>query len=860
MNTIYKQPTLTDCDREPIHQIGHIQPFGGLIALTPDWLVAHRSVNCADLLAIDSLPALGKPLSEIFPAHVIEMLREGVKKGIGDGGAERMFGVTLTNEGPKLDVAVHAHDGKMIIEFEPHDAEHYETHVKLVGPALASLDPIKEQHELFETAVSQVRSMLGYDRVMVYKFHADGSGEVVAEDRREDLEPYLGLRYPRSDIPEQARELYVRNRFRIISDAQGPTVPIEPATDINGKPLDLSLSVLRSNSPIHSQYLKNMGVAASLSISIVRQGKLWGLIACHHCEPRVLPYSLRTVAEMFSQVFSMVLDRMLIRHSEDLRTRGRDLHEQMMLRLAGGTSLSASLPMIDELLQDLIQHDGASILIDGAYFCRGNAPSEQEFISILPAMSASPVSSIVASAQLDGHLSEAAAFAHKVTGALIIPISRTPRDFLVLWREPLAKTVKWAGDPNKAITNDGGRLQPRESFAEWSETVMGRSEDWSEDEIVIAEGLRITLLEVILRMTDEVARERKRAQEQQELLIAELNHRVRNILNLIRSLVSQSRSDALSVSSFATIIGGRIAALATAHDNITRQNWSPAPLGALFQSEFEAYSSGKVDRYALKGEEVLIKPEAYTVLALVVHELVTNSAKYGSLVDSNGMIDVETEILRGGDLQIRWREFGGPPVQPPKSRGFGSTIIERSIPFELKGEADLRFKLSGVEADFLIPARYVEPVQQKTSPDASSEMLDEGSGGSDGASPFKPGADTLLPEHVLVVEDNMIIALEAEDNLKSLGAKKVRVESNCAGALAAISERCPDFAIVDFNLGTESSLPVTRELSRLGVPFVLATGYSEMADQLEEIGAVGIVRKPYGSEDIEAALTLYSGE
>ncbi|MEO1489672.1 MAG: HWE histidine kinase domain-containing protein [Pseudomonadota bacterium] len=448
---------------------------------------------------------------------------------------------------------------------------------------------------------------------------------------------------------------------------------------------------------------------------------------------------------------------------------------------------------------------------------------------------------------------DAAAFGDSAAGALIIPISRSPRDYLVLWRKALTQTVTWAGNPEKAIVGSpNDRLQPRESFAAWKEEGGGRSEEWTADELEIAEGLRVTLLEVILRMTDEIARERSRAQEKQELLIAELNHRVRNILNLIRGLVSQSQHDAIDVNSFATIIGGRIAALASAHDNITRESWSPAPLNALFETEMAAYLNEKKGRFELTGDDVLVTPEAYTVLALVVHELVTNSAKYGSLCDSTGSLSVDIRRTPFGDLQIAWRERGGPPVRPPTRRGFGSTIIERSIPHELKGEAELRFKLAGLEADFLLPGRYIKTSAEAEPQTASEASKAPGEAGDASCPSMSAGA-----RRVLVVEDSMIIALDTEENLKRLGVPNVDVASGVKVALAAIECQEPDLAIIDYNLGTESSISVAQELHRRRVPFALATGYAELSESIAELGALKVLRKPYGRGEIEALLVEF---
>ena len=410
----------------------------------------------------------------------------------------------------------------------------------------------------------------------------------------------------------------------------------------------------------------------------------------------------------------------------------------------------------------------------------------------------------------------------------------------------------WAGDPAKAKAQEGTLLEPRASFAAWREIVRGRSAEWSEEECDFAERLRRTLIEVILRMSEEVMRERQRAAEQQDLLIAELNHRVRNILGLIRGLVAQSQHDAMSVAGFAAIIGGRISALASAHDNITRENWSPAPLSLLIESEFAAYLGDDRTRLKITGEDVLIRPEAFTVMALVVHELVTNSAKYGSLSARSGMVTIDLSRSDFGDLRMAWREAGGPPVTPPQRQGFGSTIIQRSIPHELQGEAEMRFRLTGLEADFLIPRRFLAETADHSVPAPPAMRPRSSLAPADATAP--QAARPPRPGNVLVVEDSMIIALDTEENLKRLGVPSVRVESSVAGALQAIAETPPDFAIIDFNLGNESSAPVAAALRARGVRFLLATGYAESASEMDTLGAAGVLRKPYGRSELERAL------
>lgn len=853
MNLQHNPPALTQCDREPIHHIAAVQAFGGLVAVFADGIITQVSANAGELLGSPSPLIANAPLAQWFSGAAIATLKNALHQAPAQDGVERLFGLDLTGTGSLFDCAVHASGGMMVIEFEPHAARDFADHLGLIGPVISQLERLRDPQDLCDTAARLVRQMLGYDRVMVYRFHPDESGEVIAEDKRDDLVPFLGLRYPAADIPRQARELFRRNRFRVIADMAADAVPILPDVQASGEPLDLSMSMLRAHSQMHLAYMRNMGVAASLTIAIVRHDRLWGMISCHHETPRLPPFSLRTVAELFSQTFSLMLDRMLVRRTEQLRDRARDLHDQLMLELAGGTSLTANLPLLEASIADLIAHDGISLLVDGEYRALGAAPGADEFMALAPTFGDTQGGASFATTALCEQVPAAKSFGDHAAGALILPLSRTPRDYLVLWRRPVEQVVIWAGEPAKAEAAPGQMLEPRASFAAWREIVRGRSAEWSEEECDFAERLRRTLIEVILRMSEEVMRERQRAAEQQELLIAELNHRVRNILGLIRGLVSQSQHDAMSVAGFAAIIGGRISALASAHDNITRENWSPAPLSLLIESEFAAYLGQSQMRLRIIGDDVLIRPEAFTVMALVVHELVTNSAKYGSLSALAGVVSIELSRNAFGDLVMAWREQGGPPVAPPKRQGFGSTIIERSIPHELQGEAKLRFKLTGLEADFLVPRRFLSEAGNLGEKPTAIEKP-RSAGRTIETKPPKARKPQLGT--VLVVEDSMIIALDTEENLKRLGVASVRVESGVSGALQAIAEAPPDFAIIDFNLGSESSAPVAAALREKGVRFVLATGYSELAEDADILGAQSVLHKPYGRAELERALGL----
>jgi light-regulated signal transduction histidine kinase (bacteriophytochrome) len=301
------QVDLTNCDREPIHQLGAIQPTGFLLALTADWMVARASANVAEFLGSEPSDLIGQPLATLFRASAIHDMRNRATMLRGPDAIERLFGVQLIEGGPQFDIAVHFSGRSVILEGSP-AAEQPGDISGTVRAMVSRLDQCADETAFFNEGARLVRSLIGYDRVMVYRFAVDGSGEVIAEACRPGIGRFLGLHYPASDIPAQARILYTRNLMRVIADVSSTPVPIVPNDIQAGEPLDLSLSILRSVSPIHIEYLKNMGVEASLSISIVVDGKLWGLFACHHYAPRNLGLERRAVAELFAQMFSMRLE------------------------------------------------------------------------------------------------------------------------------------------------------------------------------------------------------------------------------------------------------------------------------------------------------------------------------------------------------------------------------------------------------------------------------------------------------------------------------------------------------------------------------------------------------------------------
>lgn len=835
---------LTNCDREPIHLLGGIQPIGFLVAVTTDWVVRRASANIAEHLGRGPEALIGEVLSGLLQREAMHQIGGRLHLLRGPDAAERLFGIPLLEGGPPYDLAIHLSGGLIVLEGEPSDLEDGLEAGTTVRGMIARLHQAEGFEGLCREAVRQIRGLTGFSRVMLYRFGEDGAGEVIAESVASFLPSLKGLHFPASDIPRQARRLYERNWLRLICDTEAAPVPVLPLPDTQNQPLDLSLSVLRSVSPIHIEYLRNMGVRASMSVSVLRKGRLWGLIACHNTEPMRIPFERRTVAELFGQVFSLVLENREREQDQTREAEANNVHQRLMASLGAMRPGSRSLTDFLETLAEAIPCDGIGLWSSTGTALRGHTPTAEEFAGIVRFLHRAASGSVWSTNRL-GELHEPARdYPQRAAGLLAIPLSRSPRDYLVFFRRAVTRSIIWAGDPNKPVEYgpNGARLSPRKSFAAWRETVEGQSQPWRESDLLMAERLRVTLLEVVLQLTDMAERERRASQERQEILIAELNHRVRNILGLIRGLISQSRSNATTVEEFAGMISGRIQALARAHDQITTDRWQPTSLEELIQAEAEAYLQDRSNRVLLSGPPVLLEPQAYTTMALVLHEMMTNAAKYGALCDRQGRVNLCWDFTPEGALEIHWQEEGGPPVKAPTRQGFGTTIVERALPHDLKGEAELHYHLAGLRARFLLPASCVHHGPEQAAAPAPQ----------DAAAPVE--AAFTLEGRVLLVEDNLLIAMDAEDQLRRLGATAVDVASNAQAALRMLEQAAPRVALLDVNLGRETSFPVADALLARGIPFVFATGYGEADAFPERFRSAQVINKPYTAAEMRSAL------
>ena len=833
---------LTNCDREPIHIPGSIQPHGCLLALDAEFRSIRRhSANASDMLGCGEL--VDHKFEEVFGNRGAHDLRNALAAT--PEGARPALIMGLANDaGRAFDVAVHRWKGHSIVELEPVPAGRPGKPLELVRTLINRLRPLQTVDDVVKQTSRLIRALLSYDRVMVYQFAADGSGQVIAESKRTDLESFLGQHFPASDIPQQARELYIRNTIRVIGDASGARVLIQPEDDEAGAPLDLSFAHLRSVSPIHCEYLRNMGVAASMSISIVVGGELWGLIACHHYTPRALAMADRIAAEMFGDFFSLHLEALIQKSKLEVAIETRRALDDLLREVIHHEDITQFLRSRVALCSSLIASDGAGLWIDETWTPFGSTPPASEIEKLTAYIGTVSEGKVWSTSELSAHVPGAAAYKADVSGVLAVPISHAPRDYLMFFRKELVETVAWAGNPEKVYQTGphGDRLTPRQSFAIWKETVERKSRPWSTPDNESAEAVRTALFEVVMRRTELLAEERRKADLRHKMLNEELNHRVKNILALIKSLVSQPVEEGRDIEAYVSSLKGRIAALAFAHDQVIRSDCG-GQLKDLLRAELGPYS-GRSAAVELDGPDVALESRAYSVMALVFHELATNAAKYGALSTQNGRLTVRWSIRPDRGCEVFWTEEGGPRVEKPKRSGFGMVLVDRSVPFDLGGESELTFHTAGVSARFVIPGRFVTRVTpQRRVVAAPARAEPAASGGIAGL-------------NVLVLEDQLVIAIDVESMLAEYGAVAKTVATTAEAMAVLARGALPDAAVLDVHIGMDNSFAVADELLRRKIPFVFATGYGDSFLIPDRLRIVPVAHKPYMANVLAEKLGL----
>ena len=488
------------CEREVVHTIGRIQSHGLLFVLSePDYVVRQVSINVHDMLRKQPDTVLGQPFEAILgerqfaafrtqAAHADEHLASPLRFHVG-------------RDALPMNCLTHRQSGALIVELELVHGAHalepldFDAHVRV---PVARIQAASGVVELSRVVASEIRRLSAFDRVMVYRFDEEWNGEVIAEVAGSWPVSYLGHRFPASDIPAQVRRLFLINPLRTIADIATAAVPIVPDVDpASGTALDLTRSHLRSAAPIHLEYLRNMGVAASMTVSIIVENELWGMIACHHPVAHRVAGSTRAVCELIGQVFSAQLSWQIDNQTLQTQIASRALLEHYMAGVEeSGAQPEGGYPW-DAGLMELVDADGLIASVDGLVSYRGTTVGVDVLQPAVMKLKQLATRGIASSNMLTALDAGAARFASEVSGLLYVGLAEPAGDYLLFLRREVIETITWAGDPRKDIEagREGG-LRPRASFAAWKETVRQCSLRWTALELENARFLREQLLRV----------------------------------------------------------------------------------------------------------------------------------------------------------------------------------------------------------------------------------------------------------------------------------------------------------------------------------------------------------------------------
>ena len=643
---------LDTCAREPIHLPGAVQPHGALLAVCePDLVCTQASANAAALLGRAAVPPL--PGQELGAALGPEV-RAAVLAALDAGDAQPISPVPVTVAGRAFNALLHRHDGALIIELEP--SEHPDTpggptlfaqHHRRLQATLTALRAAPDLPALYPVIAQTVAALTGFDRVMVYRFDEDWHGEVVGEALSgPDVDSYLGLHYPASDIPVQARALYERNWLRLIPTVDYAPAALEPPLNpLTGRPLDLSFAALRSVSPIHLEYLRNMGVGASMSVSLLVEGRLWGLVACHHRRARFVPAAARAACELFGQAASTEIAAKIEARRLALLARAQTVQTRFFDLISSADDVFAALAQYTPQTLEFMGAGGAAVSLDGRCTLLGDTPGREAVDALVRFLLTRELTPLFATDHLAAELPEAAAWAAAASGLLAVRLSRVEEHFVLWFRPEALTTVHWAGNPHKPA-EPGERLHPRKSFADWQEIVRSHSLPWTEPELTGARELHQALNALVLRRSEGLLRlnqelERKNTDLNSFAHIAahDLREPLRGIHNFSRFLRedcgNQMDADCLRKLDTITALSDRVDHLLEAllhYSDVGRivLRTGETPLDRLLDEALEGLPSLLADRQvevrrphplpAVRCDPVLVRE--------VFANLVTNAVKY----------------------------------------------------------------------------------------------------------------------------------------------------------------------------------------------------------------------------------------
>jgi chemotaxis family two-component system sensor kinase Cph1 len=692
---------LTNCDQEPIHIPGKIQSHGFLIGIDQQFIITYCSDNVSKFLPAEPAMLLGKSLRIldrfVDRADTDNVLIPLVKLSQTVQGFEPFNPYPLKISGRLYNVILSTSGNNFLLDFEPEISSLNSDIRRIIGSSLSEMLSDTNLNRLLGNAAEQVKKIIGYDRVMIYKFHDDGHGEVVSEVSEPGLEPFFGLHYPASDIPKQARELYKINFTRLIADVTTEPAALLCLEDANAS-LDLTNSGLRAVSPIHIQYLKNMGVASSFSISLLHQNELWGLVACHNYTPRFINYKEREAAKLIGQVLSSALSFRVMEEMKNKSGKFSAAVDALTKQLLRYNSIVDALLKHETTLSDAVDATGAALIFENQIYLLGNTPPV-EFIKELKVwLDIQPGDQLIQTACLSADFPPALKYADIGSGLLACRLSKELKEYLLWFRPEVISTIRWAGDPNKPVEPSAQgtlAISPRKSFNTWLQTVEHTSEAWRIEDLESATLLKEEISFAISRKASELRllnEKLKVAYDELDAFSYTISHDLKNPLASIKSYAQllprkfNLEPDAKHMVDRILNAAGKMQDMITEVLNYSQvgqsaANWKTVNMsGLLNELKLELMVSNQQERLQINIGDVEDVFGDETMVQQVFSNLLGNAVKYSGKSD-NPQVDVCSQDV--GDA-LRY---------VVKDNGIGIQVADQAKIFDL-------FSRSAQVADF----------------------------------------------------------------------------------------------------------------------------------------------------------------